>query len=48
MLGARFSPCPLGSITQTMVPTPIFERSFIEPPCRFANDLAMARPRPEP
>ncbi len=48
MLGAVCSPCPHGSITQTMVPTPSLERSFIDPPCRLASDLAIASPRPEP
>src|ERR1700710_2082242 len=37
-----------GSETQTTVPTPSVERSFIEPPCRLASDFAIARPRPEP
>jgi hypothetical protein len=34
-----------GSETQTTVPTPSVERSFIEPPCRLAGDFAIASPR---
>lgn len=48
MLGAGCLLCPHGSFTHTMVPVPSFERSFIDPPCRLASDLAMASPRPEP
>src|SRR6516164_303019 len=37
-----------GRETRTTVPAPSFERSFMEPPCSWVSDLAIARPSPEP
>ena len=37
-----------GSTMRTTVPTPSFERSFIDPPCRVVSERAIASPSPEP